>query len=448
MDHQSPLLAATRIAGLYVLVSLGWILGSDSLVSLLFTAPAGLHWAQTLKGSFFVAASGLFLGVLIHRELLQRRRTNRKLRGTLALLDAGERLAGLAVWMLDAETRQGTWITPGTALFRPTLPQPPDSLDTLTAMMPREDRSATLRAFEDVARTPARDRVLDVTITPASSRPPRRLRLRFSSDTPEDGAAATAGVICALVDVTEERRREDDLRRILDEATRANAELARFSHATAHDLKEPARAIAGFAKLLGRRLDGRLDAEEQEMFQFLEKAAARTHALVSDTLTFARLDTVTERFAPVDLTLVLDKTLATLHEGLEEAGATLAYPDRLPIVRGEEGLLAAVFHHLISNAIKYRAPGRPLSISLTCRQENGQAILTLTDNGVGIPADQREKVFEAFHRLHADAEIPGSGLGLASCRRILHWHGGTIHLEDSEGGVGTRVRFALPLSQI
>ncbi len=229
----------------------------------------------------------------------------------------------------------------------------------------------------------------------------------------------------------------------IDELERSNAELERFAAVAAHDLQAPLRVVAGLVGMLGRRYAGTLDAQADELIARTVGAVERMQQLTDDLLTHARsgADT-TQPPAPVDTAAVVAEVLDTLGPLVAEAGVTVeVHP--LPTVVGHRVLLVQLFQNLVTNAVKFATGDRP-HVRIGASRDGDRWRFTVQDDGIGIPPEARERVFEPFERGAGAADrAPGSGLGLAVCRRIVERHGGTIHADEAPGG-GTVMTFTLP----
>jgi len=254
-------------------------------------------------------------------------------------------------------------------------------------------------------------------------------------------AAALAGARIA-----EEKaiRQAADLDAQAVELMRSNAELEQFAYVASHDLQEPLRKVASFCQLLEKRYGEVLDDRGRQYIYFAVDGARRLQVLINDLLTFSRVGRAGEARAIVPLDQPLDMAITALASVIEDSGAVIERPERLPEVPGDRTLLTMLWQNLIGNAIKFRAPGRDPVVQVTAaRQADARWELSVADNGIGIAPEFAEKVFVIFQRLHGREAYPGTGIGLALCRRIVEHHGGTIRIDPAYSG-GTRVCFTLP----
>ncbi|WP_371627225.1 ATP-binding protein [Streptomyces sp. NBC_01116] len=222
---------------------------------------------------------------------------------------------------------------------------------------------------------------------------------------------------------------------------RSNAELEQFAYVASHDLQEPLRKVSSFTQLLQRRYGGQLDERADQYIDFAVDGANRMQILISDLLNFSRVGRVHNAQQSVDLDTVLDEALAALSVSVEETGATITH-DRLPSLVADPSQMVMLWQNLIGNAIKFHRPGESPRIHVTAVQEAGLWHFTVTDNGIGIPPEYAEKIFVIFQRLHTKDTYSGSGIGLAMCKKIVEFHGGTITI-DPDYRNGTRMMFTL-----
>ncbi|WP_026425919.1 sensor histidine kinase [Actinokineospora inagensis] len=222
---------------------------------------------------------------------------------------------------------------------------------------------------------------------------------------------------------------------------RSNAELEQFAYVASHDLQEPLRKVASFCQLLERRYRGKLDDKADQYIGFAVDGARRMQVLINDLLAFSRVGRHTGKHADHDATALAEAAARDLADVIAAAGATVVVGD-LPTVHGEAPLLTSVFQNLIGNGVKFRGD-QPPHITISAERADDDWVFTVTDNGIGIEAQYADRVFVIFQRLHGKDAYPGTGIGLAMCRKIIEFHGGTIWVDTEHTG-GTRIRFTLP----
>ncbi len=223
---------------------------------------------------------------------------------------------------------------------------------------------------------------------------------------------------------------------------RSNAELEQFAYVASHDLQEPLRKVASFCQLLERRYKGQLDERADQYIAFAVDGAKRMQILINDLLAFSRVGRIVRESVTVSCAAVLEQAIANLSDRIEFTGATISHGD-LPTVSAEVPLLTAVFQNLISNGLKFHGD-QPPKIRVDARRAGEFWEFSVTDNGIGIDPEYAERIFVIFQRLHNKADYPGTGIGLAMCRKIVEYHGGTIWL-DTEVETGSRFCFTLPV---
>jgi signal transduction histidine kinase len=228
------------------------------------------------------------------------------------------------------------------------------------------------------------------------------------------------------------------------ELRRSNAELEQFAYVASHDLQEPLRKVASFCQLLEKRYRDKLDERGLKYIDFAVDGAKRMQVLINDLLTFSRVGRASDVLEPVPLGEPLNAAATALSTAIEETSAVIERPGSLPEVMGDATLLGMLWQNLIGNAIKFRAADRTPVIRITAdEQPDGGWRIGVADNGIGVPAEFADKVFVIFQRLHARDAYPGTGIGLALCKRIVEQHGGEMSLDTTYSG-GTRIYFTLP----
>ncbi|RLC93830.1 MAG: hypothetical protein DRI39_04605 [Chloroflexi bacterium] len=242
-------------------------------------------------------------------------------------------------------------------------------------------------------------------------------------------------------DITERKQSQEKLTQLMTELSRSNAELEQFAYVASHDLQEPLRMVSSFLQLLARRYEGKLDEEADEFIRYAVDGARRMQGLINDLLTYSRVGTRGKPFEPTDCEEVLEQALANLHIAIEESGATVTHGP-LPTVVADEGQLVQLLQNLVGNALKFRRD-EPPRVHIGAEQAGDMWVFSVSDNGIGISPEYCDRIFILFQRLHSRDEYPGTGIGLAVCKKIVERHGGRIWVE-SEVGKGATFRFTLP----
>ena len=232
----------------------------------------------------------------------------------------------------------------------------------------------------------------------------------------------------------------------LDERTaeleRSNIELEQFAYVASHDLQEPLRKVASFTQLLERRYKGQLDERADQYIAFAVDGAKRMQVLINDLLAFSRVGRLTREHVEIAAGELVDQALANLSIAIEESGATVTVAEDMPPVFVDAALLVGVFQNLIGNALKFRGE-RPPEVTVSCADAGDEWEFCVADNGIGIEPEYADRIFVIFQRLHPKDAYPGTGIGLAMCRKIIEYHGGRIWLDTSVDS-GTVFRFTLP----
>ena len=265
-------------------------------------------------------------------------------------------------------------------------------------------------------------------------------------------AGAVRGVFAAARDITEHKRAEAELARYRDhleelvklrtaELARSNEDLEQFAYVASHDLQEPLRAVGGYVKLLQHRFPEKLDAKAREYIAGAADGAERMQRLIADLLAFSRVGTRGGAFAPADLNALLRDALNNLQTSITEAGAKVT-SDPLPSLTVDATQIGQLFQNLIGNAIKFRSERAP-EIHVGACQEKEHWLFWVRDNGIGIEPQYAGRIFQIFQRLHSRKHYPGTGIGLAICKKIVERHGGEIRVE-SEPVQGSTFYFSIP----
>lgn len=284
----------------------------------------------------------------------------------------------------------------------------------------------------------------EIIIAP-QGRPRRQVVSNGRAMTGSDGAGL--GAVVAMSDVTADRAKSADLERARAELQAANAELQRsnteleqFAGVVSHDLSAPLTIVSGYLELLADNYDDRLDDQARKWIDNSTRAILRVHGLIEALLSYARVGSEPCTRREADLEEVTELALTDLRDAIGAAGAQIRV-ERLPRIAGDPTLLRQLMQNLIGNAVKYRRQDRRSKVAVAAEPHAGGWLVTVADNGIGIPREQRRRVFEMFTQV--DNGSAGYGIGLSTCRRIVERHGGRIWTDAAPGG-GTIVSFTLP----
>ena len=224
----------------------------------------------------------------------------------------------------------------------------------------------------------------------------------------------------------------------------AYEELEQFAYVASHDLQEPLRMISSYTQLLGRRYGDRLEGDAREFMDYIVDGAARMKQLIEDLLAYSRVGTRGRQLQDTDSGAALAKALTNLHGAQETSGAAVTH-DPMPEVLADPAQLVQLFQNLLGNAMKFRGDSPP-RIHVAAETRDEVSVFAVSDNGIGIDPQYSDRIFMMFQRLHNKTEYPGTGIGLAICKKIVERHGGRIWVE-SQPGRGATFGFTLPRHQ-
>lgn len=245
-----------------------------------------------------------------------------------------------------------------------------------------------------------------------------------------------------LQDISQRKTAEKKLITATRQLTASNRELEQFAYVASHDLQEPLRTITSYLQLLERRYREQLDDDGKEFIDYTVQASSRMKALINDLLEFSRVGRKNTSRQPVDLNKTLEQFIAQNQILIKET-ETILTCGPLPTIHAVPSQMGQLFQNLIGNAIKFRRDDVTPSITISCEEMEDQWQIKITDNGIGIEKEYYEKIFTIFQRLHTMTQYPGTGIGLALCKRIVETHGGTIQIESAPGE-GSTFTISLP----
>jgi len=235
-----------------------------------------------------------------------------------------------------------------------------------------------------------------------------------------------------------------DLKEVNRRLEQSNQELQDFAYVASHDLREPLRKISSFGTLLQDSLEGKLDEDEQENFEFMIDGAKRMQTMINDLFTYSRISTRAEPFQQIDLNGVIENLkkldLATL---LDETKGTIHVPQPLSPVHRDPSQIRQLLQNLVGNGLKFHREGVPPEITIRAHIDDNMVELEVQDNGIGIAEEYHKQVFTMFKRLHSREHYGGTGIGLAVCQKIVDRHGGSIGVKSTPGE-GSTFWFTLP----
>jgi PAS domain S-box-containing protein len=247
---------------------------------------------------------------------------------------------------------------------------------------------------------------------------------------------------CNIRNITVRKKLEEDLIIKAAELARSNIELQQFAYIASHDLQEPLRAISGFTELLVKRYHGKIDEKADTYIDFITEGTTRMQQMIQDLLAYSRVQTQIHEFVLIDSNTSLDLALSDLQIATKEHNAIITN-DPLPSIYADQEQITKMFQNLIGNAIKFHKLGVAPNVHISAKQNKNNWIFSVSDNGIGIRQEYADRIFKIFQRLHTRDEYPGTGIGLAICKRIAEQHGGTIWIESVPGS-GSTFYFTIP----
>lgn len=389
------------------------------------------------------------------RDITERKEAEEALRRSKEDLELAVRGANIGIWHWDLRSGRVEASERCRQLFGISV-NPPLTFDHVLAAIHPDDREAV-----EVALRRALEEGIEYKIEKRFVWPDGSIHWLecIGRDLYDEATGAAVGVRGISLEITERKRQEEallgrneqlesrieartaQLVRANEALERSNLELQQFAFIAAHDLQSPLRSISGFAQLLKKDYQGRLDPQAEVWLDQLVRSVIRMRDIIHDILAYSRVESRGSAFRPTDFNELVDDVLATLDAPIRESGATVTR-DALPTILGDRTQLAQVLQNLIDNALKYQA-GRAPEIHVSAHRGGEGWVFSVRDNGIGIAEKHLENIFDIFRRLHTQQEYPGTGIGLAICRRVVHRHGGRIWVE-SEPGQGSTFHFTLP----
>jgi PAS domain S-box-containing protein len=375
-------------------------------------------------------AAGQVIGaVLVFHDVTDKRRAEEELRTNEHRLRWALKGAGGGAWDWDLTSGETWWsqemyelwgVEPGTRML----------LENSLAPVHEEDRER-LRSAVEASLADRADFKCEFRIRHAV----RGERWMASYGRPvQDASDSSLRLFGISLDITEQKRSQEALER-------SNRELEQFAYVASHDLQEPLRAVVGFLQLLQSRYEAQIDEKGRHYIERSVKAGQRMQTLIRQLLTLSRVHTKGATFAPADLNQIVKDVLDNLQSIIREKNSDITCA-QLPTLPIDAGQIQSLFQNLIINAVRYNESPQPI-IEIGCQEQDSAYQFFVKDNGIGISSQFYERIFMVFQRLHTDREYPGTGLGLALCKKIVERHGGTIWVESQPQG-GSTFHFTLP----
>ena len=353
-------------------------------------------------------------------------------------LNRAQAVAHTGSWRLDVQRNELTWSEETHRIFGiPTVS--PMTYETFLSLVYPDDRDAVERAWEAALTGKPYDIEHRIVVEGSLRWVRERAELEF------DQQKIVRGGFGTVQDITERKMAEQELNTLTEELKRSNVDLQQFAYAASHDLQAPLRNIEGFVKLFERRYREKFDDKADEFIDFILDGVKNMQALIADLLEYSQVETKGKRFKRVDSSLSVAQAIVDLGSFIEETAAHVSYDDSLPKVVADKSQLRRLFQNLIGNALKFRS-GRKPKVNISARQWDNTWLFSVSDNGIGMDTKNTERVFAVFQRLHGKSEYPGTGIGLALCKKIVERHGGRIWVE-SELGKGSTFFFTLPMKK-
>lgn len=253
-------------------------------------------------------------------------------------------------------------------------------------------------------------------------------------------------ILVFIRNITERKKSEADLHKINDELIRSNKEFEQFAYIVSHDLQEPLRTIYTFAEFLESDYKGKLGTKADEYIEFITSASRRMKQMINDILALSRVGTREKGFLLIDVERIIKIVIENLRGFISQHDAIVTYDTPMPTILADETQLTQLLQNLIDNGIKFHKKGEYPKIHVSFKRVYNEWIFSVKDNGIGIEEKYFKKLFVIFSRLHSREEYPGTGIGLAMCKKIVERHGGRIWLE-SKVGEGSTFYFTIPRQQ-
>jgi len=374
----------------------------------------------------------------VTRDITERKRVEKALQESETRLREAQKMAQLGHWNWDVRTGIVEWSEEVYNIFHLDPNNFTPHIDSILALSPwpedhDRDKELIRKAMESHEKGNYEQRFL---------RPDGSIGYYYSTFQGKyDDVGNLMSMVGTVLDITERKKAEEVLAITMADLQRSNKDLEQFAYVASHDLQEPLRMVASYTQLLAERYENQLDDKAKKFIHYAVDGAVRMQQLINDLLAYSRIGTRGKPLEFVDAHTALGEAINNLKMNIDETKVIITN-DELPKVRADASQLALLFQNLISNAVKFHGTEKP-HIHISVRNEGRDWLFSVKDNGIGIEQQYADKIFIIFQRLHTREEYPGSGIGLAICKKIVERHGGRIWFE-SEFGKGATFYFTIP----
>ena len=366
---------------------------------------------------------------------------NRALRESETRLNLAVKAGAVGTWDLDVHAGTMVWNEQMYQFFGVTPSEYHGTYKEIIALIHPEDRPGVEQAVAESLETGKSFSVEHRVVWPDNS----VHHIAARGEVYSNKGLSSDRMIGVCLDVSHRKETEQALQEVVEDLNRSNSDLEQFAYVASHDLKEPLRMVASYTRLLAEEYEDLLDEEGKKYIHYATDGARRMQELIDDLLAYSRIGRTTGIPRPVDLNCVMRDVRENLSVTLTKCGGVLEVCENLPTVRGCGSLLSGLLQNLIANALKFHGDEPPV-VMVSCEQQDGECICSVRDNGIGIPPEHRDRIFQVFQRLHARSKYEGTGIGLAICKKAVDHLGGRIWVESTPGH-GSTFCFALPLAQ-
>lgn len=391
---------------------------------------------DTIMGFFLKLAQMLsqtsFNNLTLARTLTEREALNNSLKESEKRLNKAQEMAHLGSWELDLPGNQLSWSDEVYRIFGLEPGEFPATYEAFLEAVHPEDRAAVDAAYAGSVREGKDSYEIEHRVVRRSSGEVRYVHERCVHS--RDAGGAVVRSVGMVHDITERKKAEVELKR-------SNENLEQFAYVASHDLQEPLRMMSSYSALLARRYKGKLDPDADDFINYIVDGAGRLQRLINDLLAYSRAGRGEKAEVGVDCGALLTRVLAGMKVAIDESGAAVT-SGPLPELTGSESSFVQLFQNLVGNAIKFRGKEAP-HIHVGAVRKGRNWLFSVKDNGIGIEAQYKDRIFLIFQRLHGREEYPGTGIGLSICKKIVEAAGGKIWLE-SEPGKGSTFYFTIP----